>query len=206
MRSGWAFIRSILQDQSPPDKWLPVTIAPSDGGLEVCVMDKRGSHAWCSRSTKAELIGWMLRRKSASTYSRPIGANGPTIAKLISLSFILVVRRQFFLLCLLLGEKAYFHCTLCRIGFCFQQFVEPVDICLDNPSHINSHSRPSIDTVTAGSLGRSRVSAPTIWFKSGRRSASGALGDPLARRSDRTHRLRPYHRRVESLSVADFTN
>jgi hypothetical protein len=28
-----------------PDKWLPVSIAPSDADLEVGVMDKRGIHA-----------------------------------------------------------------------------------------------------------------------------------------------------------------
>jgi hypothetical protein len=26
-----------------PDKWLPVSIAPSDTDLEVCVMDKKGN-------------------------------------------------------------------------------------------------------------------------------------------------------------------
>jgi hypothetical protein len=31
----------MLQDQWPPDKWLPVSIAPSDADLEVSVMDKR---------------------------------------------------------------------------------------------------------------------------------------------------------------------
>jgi len=34
------FISFMLKDQ-----WLPVSIAPSDADLEVCVMDKRGSHA-----------------------------------------------------------------------------------------------------------------------------------------------------------------
>jgi hypothetical protein len=28
-----------------PDKWLPVSIAPSDTDLEVCVIDKHGIHA-----------------------------------------------------------------------------------------------------------------------------------------------------------------
>jgi hypothetical protein len=28
-----------------PDKWLPVSIAPSDSDLEVCVIDQRGVHA-----------------------------------------------------------------------------------------------------------------------------------------------------------------
>jgi hypothetical protein len=35
----------MLKDQSSPDKWLPVSIAPSDADLEVSVMDKRGIHA-----------------------------------------------------------------------------------------------------------------------------------------------------------------
>jgi len=35
----------MLKDQWPPDKWLPVPIAPSNADLEVSVMDKRGSHA-----------------------------------------------------------------------------------------------------------------------------------------------------------------
>jgi hypothetical protein len=83
----------------------------------------------------------MLLRKNASTSGRHIGANGLTAAKLISLRFILIVRRQLFLLCLLLREKASFHCSLGRIGFCFQQFFEPVDIRLDDPSQIeNSRS------------------------------------------------------------------
>jgi len=54
------------QDQSPPDKWLPVSIAPSDADLEVCVMDKRGIHAlvfpvrksgtdWVNASTKKRI-------------------------------------------------------------------------------------------------------------------------------------------------------
>ena len=30
---------------SLPDKWLPVSIAPSDADLEVCVMDGREIHA-----------------------------------------------------------------------------------------------------------------------------------------------------------------
>jgi hypothetical protein len=28
-----------------PDKWLPVSIAPSDSDLEVCVIDRHGIHA-----------------------------------------------------------------------------------------------------------------------------------------------------------------
>lgn len=53
----------MLKNQWPPDKWLSVSIAPSDGDLEVCVMDKSGSHAlafpvrksgtdWVDASTK----------------------------------------------------------------------------------------------------------------------------------------------------------
>jgi hypothetical protein len=46
-----------------PDKWLPISIAPSDDDLRVCVMDKHGIHAlvfpcrkngteWVDASTK----------------------------------------------------------------------------------------------------------------------------------------------------------
>ena len=38
-------VHSMLEDQWPPDKWLPVSIAPSDDDLEVSVMDKQGIHA-----------------------------------------------------------------------------------------------------------------------------------------------------------------
>jgi hypothetical protein len=48
---------------SLPEKWLPVSIAPSDADLEVCVMDNHGIHAlvfpcrkegaeWVDASTK----------------------------------------------------------------------------------------------------------------------------------------------------------
>jgi hypothetical protein len=43
----------MLKDQWPPDKWLPVSIAPSDDDLEVCVMDKRGSQALVSSVRKS---------------------------------------------------------------------------------------------------------------------------------------------------------
>lgn len=56
----------MLKDQWPPDKWLPVSIAPADVDLEVCVMDKRGNHAlvfpvrklgtaWVDASTKKRI-------------------------------------------------------------------------------------------------------------------------------------------------------
>ena len=56
----------MLKDQWPPGKWLPVSIAPSDGDLEVCVMNKHGSHAllfpvrksgtdWADASTKKRI-------------------------------------------------------------------------------------------------------------------------------------------------------
>jgi hypothetical protein len=62
----WALIYFMLKDQRPPDKWLPVSIAPSDRDLEVCVIDKRGSHAlvfpvrksgtdWLDASTKERI-------------------------------------------------------------------------------------------------------------------------------------------------------
>jgi hypothetical protein len=51
---------------SLPEKWLPVSIAPSDADLEVCVMDKREIHAlvfpcrkngheWVDASTKKRI-------------------------------------------------------------------------------------------------------------------------------------------------------
>jgi hypothetical protein len=56
----------MLKDQRPPDKWLPVSIAPSDADLEVSVMDTRGIHAlvfpvrksgidWVDASTKKRI-------------------------------------------------------------------------------------------------------------------------------------------------------
>ena len=49
-----------------PDKWLPVSIAPADVDLEVCVIDKSGTHAlvfpvrksgndWVDASTKKRI-------------------------------------------------------------------------------------------------------------------------------------------------------
>jgi hypothetical protein len=61
-----------------------------------------------------------------------------------------------FLLCLLLGEKAAFHGSLCRIGFCFQQFFEPVDIRLDDPSQIELPFPPQR---TAGCASMAEVSS-----------------------------------------------
>jgi len=34
----------MLKDQWPPDKWLPVSIAPSDADLEVSVLDRGTYH------------------------------------------------------------------------------------------------------------------------------------------------------------------
>lgn len=50
-------IPSMLEQQWPPDKWLPVSIAPFDKDLEVAVLDQRGVHALifpCRRTT----TGW----------------------------------------------------------------------------------------------------------------------------------------------------
>ena len=52
-----------MADMYPPEKWLPVSIAPADADLEVCVMDKKGIHTllfpvrksgfdWVDASTK----------------------------------------------------------------------------------------------------------------------------------------------------------
>ena len=76
-----AFIHSMLQDQWPPDKWLPVSIAPSDADLEVAVMDKSGIHALVFPVRKrGELIGWTPQRKNTSTLSLRIGVSGSRIA------------------------------------------------------------------------------------------------------------------------------
>jgi hypothetical protein len=48
----------MLKDQWPPDKWLPVSIAPLDADLEVAVIDKGQVHALvfpCRRSAD----GWV---------------------------------------------------------------------------------------------------------------------------------------------------
>jgi hypothetical protein len=47
----------MLEHQWPPDKWLPVSIAPLDTDLEVAVLDQRGAHAliFPCRRTKT---GW----------------------------------------------------------------------------------------------------------------------------------------------------
>ena len=63
---------------SLPYKWLPVSVAPSDADLEVCVMDKQGIHAlifpcrksgaWVDDSTKKhvdiEPTHWRKRVKN----------------------------------------------------------------------------------------------------------------------------------------------
>jgi hypothetical protein len=62
---------------SMPAEWLPVSIAPSDADLEVCVMDYDGIvHALKFPCQQDKLDGSMLRRKNASISSRRIGANG----------------------------------------------------------------------------------------------------------------------------------
>lgn len=35
----------MAQVYSLPEKWLPISIAPSDADLEICVIDKFGTHA-----------------------------------------------------------------------------------------------------------------------------------------------------------------
>jgi hypothetical protein len=56
----------MAQIHSPPEKWLPVSIAPSDGDLEVCVIEngevyalvfpcRRNSDAWVDASTKKRI-------------------------------------------------------------------------------------------------------------------------------------------------------
>ena len=63
---------------SLPAEWLPVSLAPSDADLEVCVMDYDGIiHALVFPCHK-DKTGWVdASTKNASTSSRRIGANGP---------------------------------------------------------------------------------------------------------------------------------
>ena len=63
--------------QSLPAEWLPVSIAPSDGDLEVCVMDYDGIVQALVYPFHKDGAEWsMLQIKSTSTFSRRIGANG----------------------------------------------------------------------------------------------------------------------------------
>jgi hypothetical protein len=61
-----AFDAQMLNVHPLPDKWLPVSIAPPDADLEVCVLDERGLHAlifpvhkrgldWVDASTKKRI-------------------------------------------------------------------------------------------------------------------------------------------------------
>ena len=48
----------VVEHLTPPDKWLPVSIAPFDADLEVCVIDRHSVHALvfpCRRAT----TGWV---------------------------------------------------------------------------------------------------------------------------------------------------
>jgi len=48
-----------------PENWLPVSIAPSDADLEVCVMDKRGVHAlvFPVRKNKNEWVDALTKKR-----------------------------------------------------------------------------------------------------------------------------------------------
>jgi hypothetical protein len=72
----------MAQIHALPAEWLPVSIAPSDANLEVCVMDYDGIvHALVSPCHK-DKTGWVdASTKNASTSSRRIGANGVTAVK-----------------------------------------------------------------------------------------------------------------------------
>jgi len=51
--SGWAIKDQMEKVHRLPSKWLPISIAPSDRDLEICVIDKLGVHALvfpCRRS------------------------------------------------------------------------------------------------------------------------------------------------------------
>jgi len=55
----------MLKDQWPSDKWLPVSIAPFDADLEVCVMDAREVHALvfpCRRTATGWVDGTTQKR------------------------------------------------------------------------------------------------------------------------------------------------
>ena len=48
----------MMHGNSLPEKWLPVSIAPTDADLEVCVMDNHGTHALVFPCRKSE-TGWL---------------------------------------------------------------------------------------------------------------------------------------------------
>jgi hypothetical protein len=50
---------------SLPEKWLPISIAPSDADLEVCVMDDKGIHAlvFPCRKNGAEWVDVTTRKR-----------------------------------------------------------------------------------------------------------------------------------------------
>jgi hypothetical protein len=60
---------------SLPTKWLPVSIAPADGELEVCVMDERGLHvlAFTVRKSGADWVDAVTKKRIdlAPTHWRP---------------------------------------------------------------------------------------------------------------------------------------
>jgi hypothetical protein len=67
---------------SLPAEWLPVSMAPSDGDLEVCVLNYDGIvHALEFPCHKMEPNGAMLQIRSTSTFNRRIGANGLSAIK-----------------------------------------------------------------------------------------------------------------------------
>ena len=60
---GFSLINSlrecaIMHIYSLPENWLPVSIAPSDADLEVCVIDNHGIHALVSPCRKNQ-TGWI---------------------------------------------------------------------------------------------------------------------------------------------------
>jgi hypothetical protein len=66
VRAAQAQLVSMAQIHSLPEKWLPVSIAPSDGDLEVCVIEngevyalvfpcRRNGDAWVDASTKKRI-------------------------------------------------------------------------------------------------------------------------------------------------------
>ena len=68
--------------QSLPVEWLPASIAPSNGDLEICVLGCDGIvRAFVFRATKMGPNGSMRQARSASTFNRRIGESGQSAAR-----------------------------------------------------------------------------------------------------------------------------
>jgi hypothetical protein len=54
----WGHVPIMTHIHSQPDKWLPISTAPSDTDLEVCVMDNHEIHALV-RPCRKNGTGWI---------------------------------------------------------------------------------------------------------------------------------------------------